>query len=336
MKKIALLCATTALVIPGAAFAQSTGTTDFENSNAIVVTGTRNAGVGGIVAPDTSKTREQLNAEFIQRQTPGQTINEVINQLPGVSFTNNDPFGSAGGALIIRGFDNSRIAETFDGMPLNDTGNYAIFSNQMLDSELINQVNVSLGSSDVDTPSASASGSTVAYQTRTPFEHFGMRLQGSYGWFDDGDYYRVFGVIDTGAFGPWGTRAFASASMATNDNVYGHRGQIYKQQYNARVYQSLGNNGDFISLAMHYNQNRNNFFGSLPLRQDTIQSPTNSAPRIPGTDAANRFPVTRDERDFTIPRCVTNQVARPGIADLANTCGSVFEERFNPSNTGNV
>jgi hypothetical protein len=153
MKKIALLCATTAIVMPSAAFAQSTGATDFENSNnAIVVTGTRNASVGGVVIPDTSKTREQLNAEFIQRQTPGQSINEVINQLPGVSFTNNDPFGSAGGSLIIRGFDNSRIAETFDGMPLNDTGNYAIFSNQMLDSELINQVNVSLGSTDVDTP----------------------------------------------------------------------------------------------------------------------------------------------------------------------------------------
>ena len=173
MKKIALLCATTAFVMPGVAFAQSTGTTDFENSNAIVVTGTRNAAVGGVVVPDTSKTREQLNAEFIQRETPGQSINEVINQLPGVSFTNNDPFGSAGGTLIIRGFDNSRIAETFDGMPLNDTGNYAIFSNQMLDSELINQVNVSLGSTDVDTPTAAASGSTVAYQTRTPFEHFG-------------------------------------------------------------------------------------------------------------------------------------------------------------------
>jgi iron complex outermembrane receptor protein len=348
MKKIALLCATTAFVMPGVAFAQSTGTTDFENSNnAIVVTGTRNASVGGIVAPDTSKTREQLNAEFIQRQTPGQSINEVINQLPGVSFTNNDPFGSAGGSLIIRGFDNSRIAETFDGMPLNDTGNYAIFSNQMLDSELINQVNVSLGSSDVDTPSASASGSTVAYQTRLPFEHFGMRLQGSYGWFDGGDYFRTFGVIDTGEFGPIGTRAFFSASMATNDNVYGHRGIIYKQQYNGRLYQPIGNNGDFISLAVHYNQNRNNFFGSNPLRQDLVacqptgnqtaaQALTCSAPRVVGSTANNRFPLNADERDYTIARCQTNQVARPGIADAANNCGSDFEERLNPSDTGNV
>jgi iron complex outermembrane receptor protein len=336
MKKIALLCATTAFVVPGVAMAQSTGTTDFENSNSVVVTGTRTQSVGGIVAPDTSKTREQLNAEFIQRQTPGQSINEVINQLPGVSFTNNDPFGSSGGTLIIRGFDQSRIAETFDGMPLNDTGNYAIFSNQMLDSELIQQVNVSLGSTDVDSPTAAASGSTVAYQTRLPFQSFGARLEGSYGWFDGGDYYRVFGVVDTGAFGPWGTRAFASASMATNDFVYGHRGVIYKQQYNARIYQPIGNNGDFISLAIHYNQNRNNFGGSAPLRVDLNQSPTNSAPRVPGTDATNRFPITRDERDFTIPRCATNQVARPGVADAANTCGSLFEERFNPSNTGNV
>src|SRR3954464_11649843 len=240
MKKIALLCATTALVMPGMAFAQSTGTADFENDAAIVVTGTRNAQVGGVVVPDTSKTRAELNSEFIQHQTPGQSINEVINQLPGVSFTNNDPFGSAGGNLIIRGFDQARIAETFDGMPLNDPGNYAIFSNQMLDSELIEQVNVSLGSTDVDSPTAAATGSTVNYRTRRPYQTFAARLEGSYGWFDGGDYFRTFGTIDSGALGPFGTRVLLAASMATNDTVYGHRGKIYKQQYNAELFQPIG------------------------------------------------------------------------------------------------
>ena len=272
----------------------------------------------------------------------------MINQLPGVSFTNNDPFGSAGGTLVIRGFDNSRIAETFDGMPLNDTGNYAIFSNQMLDSELIKQVNVSLGSTDVDTPDRGGLGQ----HRRLPDPHArssisALRLEGSYGWFDGGQYFRTFGVLDTGEFGPFGTRAFASASMATNDNVYGHRGIIYKQQYNARIYQPLGNNGDFISLAIHYNQNRNNFFGSLPLRQDTIQCqpvagrlPRRSRPAPRRAWPARHEPTasrsTRDERDYTIARCLTNQVARPGVADVANTCGSEFEERLNPSDTGNV
>lgn len=348
MKKIALLCASTALVMPGVAFAQSTGTAEFENAEAIVVTGTRNANVAGVVVPDTTKTRAELNAEFIQHQTPGQSINEVINQLPGVSFTNNDPFGSAGGTLFIRGFDNSRISETFDGIPLNDTGNYALFSNQFLDPEVIDRVAVSLGSTDVDSPTASATGSTINFRTRLPFETFGARLQGSYGEFDGGNYMRVFGVVDTGVIGPWGTRAFASASMATNDTVYGNRGVIYKQQYNARIYQPIGSNGDFISGAIHYNQNRNNFFGSIPLRTDLTQNALpGSLPRIVGSATGNRYPLTRAERDYTVPRCFTQQnrvfetpaqVTAAGYVDPdgANTCGQEFEERYNPSNTGNV
>jgi iron complex outermembrane receptor protein len=335
MKKIALLCATTAFVMPGMAMAQSTGTVDFENENAVVVTGTRQTNVGGVEAPDTSKTREVLNSAFIQRQTPGQSINETINQLPGVSFTNNDPFGSAGGSLYIRGFDSTRISQTFDGIPLNDTGNYALYSNQQLDPEIIEQVNVSLGSTDVDSPTAAATGSTVNYRTRRPFQNFAARIQGSYGGFDGGDFFRVFGVIDTGEFTPWGTRAFASASMATNDTVYGNRGVIYKQQYNASIYQPIGSNGDFITLSAHYNQNRNNFFGSLPLRQDTTQSPLNPAPRVTGGGSGDRFPLGRDDRDYTVARCTTD-VPQPGIADAPNTCGTFFEERYNPSNTGNV
>jgi iron complex outermembrane receptor protein len=356
MKKIALLCATTAFVMPGVAFAQSTGTVEAEQDT-IVVTGTRTAEVGGIVVPDTSKTREQLNAEFIQRQVPGQSINDTINNLPGVSFTNNDPFGSSGGNLIIRGFDNSRISETFDGIPLNDTGNYAIFSNQMLDPEIIEQVNVSLGSTDVDSPTASATGSTVNFRTRRPFETFAARIQGSYGDFDGGDFFRVFGVVDTGVLTSWGTRAFGSASMATNDFVYGNRGVVYKQQYNGMIFQPIGSNGDFISIAGHYNQNRNNFGGSLPLRQDTVncqpvtgQTPaqvlTCSQPRVVGSAAGNRYPLNGDERDYTIARCQTRnavfetvaQVTAAGYVDpdAANGCGGEFEERYNPSNTGNI
>jgi iron complex outermembrane receptor protein len=321
MNKIALLCATTAFVMPGMAMAQSTGTVDFENDNAVVVTGNRQTSVAGVEAPDTSKTREVLNSTFIQRQTPGQTINDTINNLPGVSFTNNDPFGSAGGTMYIRGFDNSRISQTFDGIPLNDTGNYALYSNQQLDPELIEQVNVSLGSTDVDSPTAAATGSTVNYRTRRPYQDFGARIQGSYGDFDGGDFYRVFGVIDTGTFTPWGTRAFFAGSMATNDAVYGNRGVIYKQQYNASVYQPIGSNGDFISISGHYNQNRNNFFGSVALRYDRL--------------APAGFPLTRDARDYTIARC---QVDTPeaGIADSTNPCGTTFDERYNPSNTGNI
>jgi len=330
-----------------AAFAQSTGSVDFEEEPVIVVSGSRAAsGVGGVVAPDTTKAKAVLTQEFIERQVPGQTVNDIINQLPGVSFQNNDPFGSAGGKLSIRGFDNTRINQTFDGIPLNDSGNYALYSNQQLDSELIEQVNVNLGSTDVDSPTAAASGSTVNYRTRKPSEEFGVKMVGSTG---DFKFFRIFGMVDTGVFTPWGTRAFFSASSSTNDTVFGNEdrpaipaiagvvaaqpaitsrtGGIHKQQYNAKIYQPIGDDGDFIALSGHYNQNRNNFFGSTGLR-NVHNVASNFVPNI--------FPQSKDGRDYGIARCLINTTATAGVANLANTCGSTFDERFNPSNTGNI
>jgi iron complex outermembrane receptor protein len=349
--------AAAAMMFPGAAYAQSTGSTDFEND--IVITSTIARGVGGVEIPDTPKAKGVLTQEFISRQTPGNSILDTINSLPGVSFQNNDPFGSAGGTLTIRGFDATRIGLTFDGIPLNDTGNYAVYSNQQLDPELIQQVNVSYGSTDVDSPTAAASGSTVNYTTLVPTDKFGVRLQGSVG---DYNFFRVFGLINTGRLTSFGTKAWISASSANNNVVFNNFGKINKSQFNARVYQPIGSNGDFISLAGNYNVNRNNFFGSAPLRLDanvfsqntttggaTPQNPilVTGAARTAGTGSANRFPYGRSELPYPIARCQL-AAARPGVADSpanvvapgasnnGSACGSSFDERYNPSNTGSV
>lgn len=337
--------AAAALTMPAATFAQSTGSIDFAEDEIIVTGAKANEGLAGVVTPDSSKAKQVLTQEFISRQTPGQTVNDIINQMPGVSFQNNDPFGSAGGKMSIRGFDNTRINQTFDGIPLNDSGNYALYSNQQLDPELIEQVNVNLGTTDVDSPTAAASGSTVNYRTLTPGEDFGVKFVGSAG---DFNFFRVFGMVETGEIGPWGTRAFFSASSATNDTVFGNEdqpayaatsttaaraaidsrtGKIDKQQYNAKIYQPIGSNGDFVAISGHYNENRNNFFGSTGLR-NVHNTALNFVPNI--------FPQNKDDRDYGIAKCQINTAARPGQADLANSCGSTFDERFNPSNTGNI
>lgn len=323
MKKLLLTSVgVVALTAPSAAFAQSTGSIDFENE--IVVTGQLQEGVAGVIIPDAPKAKSVLTEEYIQRQNPGQTVLDTINSIPGVTFTNNDAYGSSGGSLNIRGFGGDRISLTFDGVPLNDTGNYAIYSNQQLDPELIEQVNVNLGSTDVDSPTASAVGGTVNYRTRRPYEDFSVRVSGSAG---DFDFMRVFGSIDSGSLNEAGTRFFISASTATNDNPFNNYGKVDKQQYNASIFQPIGDNGDFVQISGHYNQNRNNFFGSVALRTDT---PTTRL--VP-----NRFPLTTDEREYDINfQCQTSTVARPGLADLTNGCGTEFDRRFNPSNTGNV
>src|SRR5262252_9044512 len=118
------------------AFAQSTGTEAVEESmSEVVVTATRVKQVGIVVEQTAPKSRITLSSEYLETQPAGETLFQGINQIPGVNFTNTDAYGTSGGNLRIRGFDGSRVSVTFDGMPLNDSGNYALFTNQMLDPE---------------------------------------------------------------------------------------------------------------------------------------------------------------------------------------------------------
>lgn len=353
MKKLSLLCATTALVMPVTAFAQSTGSQDFEEEE-IVITGTRNLEVGGIQAPDTTKAKAALTQEVIGRQNPGQTILDTINLIPGVSFQNNDAYGSSGGTLTIRGFSADRVSLTVDGIPLNDSGNYAVYSNQQFDPEIIGEVNVGLGTTDVDSPTASAAGGTVNYRTIVPRQELGAMVSASIGEFD---FHRVFGMIETGNFTPWGTRAFVTASKASNDSPFNQYGRVNKQQYNAKIYQPLGNGGDFIALAGHYNQNRNNFFGSAPLRWDTTRVVGGvTVPRIVGGGSNNRFPLNLGEVPYLINYPCNVDTPQAGAPDSPApssdprnglifspdptgnfaSCGTEFDRRYNPSNTGNI
>ncbi|HEY0625598.1 MAG TPA: TonB-dependent receptor [Allosphingosinicella sp.] len=335
MRIVSLLCASTALVMPAMAFAQSTGSVDFEEDEAIVVTGSRVSDVGGVTAPDTTKAKAALTSEVIARQNPGQTILDTINLIPGVSFQNNDAYGSSGGTLNIRGFSADRVSLTVDGIPLNDSGNYAIYSNQQFDPEIIGEVSVNLGTTDVDSPTASAAGGTVNYRTIVPREELGAMVSASVGEYN---FRRIFGLIETGNLTSFGTRAFISASSSKNDNPFNNYGKVNKQQYNAKLYQPIGNAGDFVSIAGHYNQNRNNFFGSLPLRWDEG--------RIVGGQSTNRFPRNNDEREYIInypcsldtPQAgvVDSQAPAPAAPTAGASCGTEFDRRYNPSNTGNI
>jgi iron complex outermembrane receptor protein len=311
-------------MMPATAYAQSTGSVEFDKE-AIVVTGTRTKDVGGIQTPDAAKSKAVVTQEMISRSGPGQTVLDTINIVPGVSFQNNDAYGNSGGTLTMRGFDSTRVSYTLDGIQLNDSGNYNIYSNFSIDPELIEQVNVNLGSTDVDSPTASAVGGTINQRTRVPSENPSGLINASLGEFD---YRRLFAMVDTGTFTKWGTRAFIAGSTSKYDNPFNNYGKLDRQQYNAKIYQPLGTGGDFVSIAGRYNQDRNNFFGSLPLRWDPS--------RTVGSGTGNRFPRNNDEREYDIAYPCTTDAPQAGVADSPNTCGTEFDRRVNPSNSINI
>ena len=324
MKKLAYLCTTAIAILPSAAYAQSTGTIETEKET-IVITGTRaQRGVDGVVIQDSTKAKGLVTQEFIAKQSPGQTLFNTINLIPGVNFTQNDAYGTSGGNIRIRGFDGNRVSVTFDGVPLNDSGNYAIFPNQFLDPELIEQVNVNLGATDVDSPTASAAGGTVNFRSLIPTDDMNVLLDGSIGSFN---FLRAFGMVNVGKFTPFGTKAWFAASRNTYDHWRGN-GEIKKWQINGKIYQPLGSSGDFVSIAGHYNENRNNNYNNPNLSDlRTIFGSGN----IPNAT----FPITRPlVLDFTteqwneINSIAYQSVCRnsagtivtrvPGVSDPAN------------------
>ncbi|MDC7684778.1 TonB-dependent receptor [Asticcacaulis sp. BYS171W] len=245
--------ALTTLFAAHGAMAQSTGTQTVEEVQDVVVKGQRNRNIGGLAVDQTvTKTRSSITEEFIEKQGPGSIL-EAINLLPGVNFSDQTASGSVGGDITLRGFDQQRIAFLLDGMPLNDTGNYAYYPTMNPDSEIYSKVDVNLGTTDVDSPTASAGGGTINYQTRRPDKEFGVFVKGTFG---TNEYAREYVRVDTGEIGPWGTTAFVAASNL-NANKFKGVGTEDRMQVNGRIYQPLGD-GDFASVAFYYNETRNN------------------------------------------------------------------------------
>lgn len=333
MNRKRLFWATTALiggvVAAGSASAQSTGTEALENRAAtvaeVVVTGVRGPFTtdGTIVAETVAKSRSTITQEFISTQTPGQTILQTLNLVPGLNFTNSDPYGSSGGNVRLRGFDGNRVSLTFDGIPLNDTGNYAIYTNQQLDPELIERASVNQGTTDVDSPTASATGGTINYITSRPRNERGVQLVTGLG---DHNYGRVFLRGDTGEIGPWGTTVFVAGSYTRYDKFKGP-GELEKRQFNARVYQDLGD-GDFAAVSFHWNRNRNNFYNNF-------NSLANLASGVfPENDVACVRPV--GVAGTAQNEATQSLIIRSDGTTGTGSCTNYHGLRINPSDTGNI
>lgn len=316
------------VAVPSTAHAQSTGTQEVEKQDVekVVVTGQKNGTGGTIVKERRPKTRSTVTGKYLDTQSGGQTIFQSINLVPGMVFQNSDPYGSSGGTTRLRGFDGNRVSLTVDGIPLNDTGNYAIFTNQMIDPEYLSRVTVNTGTTDVDSPTASATGGSINVVTRRPFEEMTLSMNASAGsW----NYHRFLAMFDTGEYR--GVSAFAGVSDQQYDKFKGP-GMEKKTQYNGRIYQVIGEDS-YISLIGHYNENRNNFYRNLSkteianfgMSYDNFATCTRAAVSngVANDDGASPNPAP-------VGGATSDNILNP------SSCTNYYNLRVNPSNTGNV
>ena len=204
----------------------------------------------------------------------------------------------------------------------------------MLDSELIDRVDVNLGTTDVDSPTASATGGTVAYRTRRPEDEFGGQAVVSGGEFN---YKRAFLRVDSGEFGPWGTKAFVAGSYQNYDKFKGP-GELEKKQFNAMRPPGLRERATSSRVGFHYNENRNAFYRN-DQRRELLALSAATTTISPPVRATSRPAGVRDNDNFLPP---SNTQPPPPATLFATTrctpasCTNYYGVRINPSDTGNV
>jgi iron complex outermembrane receptor protein len=253
------LCATTALatglLLATGAFAQSTATQVQE----LVVTGARGAPtVAGVITQvQEAKDESIINHEFFERQQAGQNFAQLINLLPGVNYTSEDQTGNLSGDLRIHAFDGNHIGVTIDGVTVNDSGNYAVFPGEYLTPEITDHITVNMGSTSVDSPTASAVGGEVRIISKVPSKERTLIVQPTVGSYNFQRYY-VEG--DSGEVGPWGTRMYLSANYDHGSKWVGGGDQM-KEGFDWRIYQPL-KGSDFVSLAGSYVLEHSYFYQS--------------------------------------------------------------------------
>ncbi len=175
-------------------------------------------GAGYIIPEDSPKERSTVTQAAIAQQPASANVFQLLNRLPGVNAYSTDATGLFGGQLSMRGFNSDEIGFTIAGVPVNDSGNYAIYPQEYVDPENLQELDVNQGAPDADQPQGGAVGGAISIIPQEPTDYFRVKVVQSLGQLN---YFKSFGRVDTGNILDTGMKAFISYSKAETDKFKG-------------------------------------------------------------------------------------------------------------------
>jgi iron complex outermembrane receptor protein len=227
----------------------------------VVITG-KKIGMGLMVTEDAPKARSTITAEELEKQRPTGNAYEALEMLPSVNSYNHDATGLFGGGMSLRGFNSDQIGATINGVPVNDSGNFAVYPQEYVDQENTCSQFVTQGSTDVDSPQVGASGGNFGIVTCKPENKSRVRIAQTIGQLA---MHKTFVRYDTGYFSDKRSKAFISFSNAQADKWKGLGGAN-------RDHVDAGFNYDwdrfnYVHATLLYNQATNNSINNLTLTE---------------------------------------------------------------------
>lgn len=211
---------------------------------------TVDTGAVSVMGEGQVRASNSVDRKEFQEQQPGKNPVMALERVPGVNVTTADPYGiyEYGTDIEMRGFNSSQIGVTVDGVPMSNNaaagGNPA---SRFMDSENLESAKVSQGSGDLATPSYSALGGSINYQTIDPRNTAGVQGELSGGSFSS---HREFLRLDTGKFAD-GTKAYVSGSRTDTEKWRG-KGKNTRDHFETKIQKVFGENK--IGLSYTYNK----------------------------------------------------------------------------------
>jgi len=248
-----------ACIAAGSAYAQSASdvapqVTTTKGDSTVVITG-KKLGMGLMVTEDAPKARSTITLEELEKQRPTGNAYEALEMLPAVNSYNYDATGLFGGGMTLRGFNSDQIGATINGVPVNDSGNFAIYPQEYVDQENTCSQFVTQGSTDVDSPQVGATGGNFGITTCQPEKMQRVRVMQTVGQLN---LRKTFVRYDTGEIGKF--KAFISASHAEADKWKG-KGEA---------------NRNHVDLGVNYDWDRFNYIHGTVLFNKAVNNNINN------------------------------------------------------------
>lgn len=258
----------------------------------------------------------QITQRDIAILAPGTAAIKALDKLPSVNFQSADPFGAYEWSerITVRGFDQSRLGFTLDGIPLgnqNYGNNNGLHSSRAISPENVATTRLTQGAGSLNTQATNNLGGTIEFASREPSETFGIDANASYG---NNNAKRGFVRIDTGGNT---ARAWLSYGYLGTDKWKGF-GKQYQHQINGKAVVDAGSAK--ITGFFDFSDRREQDYQDLSLGQISRLGLNND-------NVAGNFPLAVQLADIGANRGET------GAAKLNPAAGTVYPAPYGVNGT---
>lgn len=219
-------------------------------------------GAGQMLNEDAVKGRSTVTKSATEKNLATGNPYQALSLLPGVNTFNHDATGLFGGGLTVRGFGSDQMGFTINGVPVNDSGNFAVYPQEYADQENLCTQTISQGNPDVDSPHAGATGGNVGITSCDPENTQRFRVAQGLG---ELNMSRTFVRYDTGRFADSKAKVFVSLSHTQADKWKG-KGDAKKDHLDAAFRWDLNDDNTILGSVL-YNKAINHNIGNVSLAQ---------------------------------------------------------------------